>query len=259
MSPLRPLATESSSRWVGVAEASHLLGVHPTTLRQWTDRGRLRAFLTPGGHRRYREDDLRAFRAGGSGSARHAGSVSGRSLAAAILTAQPRCGFSGPAASARYSWLGACDEAHRARPRLLGGALTRLLARYTIADEGEAARCLDEARSHAAEYGTLTADLGLTPAAAVEAFTVCRAPLMEAAERWSREVGVNHPDALALLARLSRFLDATLLALVAALPGSPASLPGALAELPATPDPLPVIQDERRTPPLPRTGEGVGG
>jgi excisionase family DNA binding protein len=37
------------------------LGVHPTTLRRWTNNGDLPALLTPGGHRRFALADLQRF------------------------------------------------------------------------------------------------------------------------------------------------------------------------------------------------------
>src|SRR2546428_6018257 len=47
--------------WLALGEASKVLGVDASTLRAWTDAGRIRAYRTPGGHRRYRQDDLAAF------------------------------------------------------------------------------------------------------------------------------------------------------------------------------------------------------
>lgn len=41
-----------------VSEAAALLGVHPDTLRRWTDAGKVPCWTTPSGHRRYRETDL---------------------------------------------------------------------------------------------------------------------------------------------------------------------------------------------------------
>ena len=53
----RPLAVSAAPRpapqWLTLKEASEFLGVHFTTLRTWADRGELRVFRTPGGHRRY--------------------------------------------------------------------------------------------------------------------------------------------------------------------------------------------------------------
>lgn len=50
--------------WLSLAEASDLLGVHPTTLRRWADSGDVPCFRTPGGHRRFREADLVAWMKG---------------------------------------------------------------------------------------------------------------------------------------------------------------------------------------------------
>lgn len=46
---------------VSISEASHILGVSEATLRQWTDEGKIRAFITPGGHRRYSKTNLKKF------------------------------------------------------------------------------------------------------------------------------------------------------------------------------------------------------
>jgi excisionase family DNA binding protein len=47
--------------WLTVSRACQMLGVDASTLRLWTDAGRIRVFRTPGGHRRYREEDLTGF------------------------------------------------------------------------------------------------------------------------------------------------------------------------------------------------------
>jgi len=38
-----------------------MLGVHPSTLRQWADAGKIHTVRTPGGHRRFAEGDVRAL------------------------------------------------------------------------------------------------------------------------------------------------------------------------------------------------------
>lgn len=43
------------------SDAAEYCGVSPKTIRRWTDDGDLRAFVTPGGHRRYRQADLDAL------------------------------------------------------------------------------------------------------------------------------------------------------------------------------------------------------
>ncbi len=44
--------------WLSLDEAAKRLSVHPGTLRDWADKGRIRTFRTPGGHRRFSESDV---------------------------------------------------------------------------------------------------------------------------------------------------------------------------------------------------------
>jgi excisionase family DNA binding protein len=64
----QPSASDSAD-WLTLGQAAKYLGVAQSTIRKWSDQGRLPAFYTPGGHRRYRRRDLDAFVAGsGSGT-----------------------------------------------------------------------------------------------------------------------------------------------------------------------------------------------
>ncbi len=49
------------SEWLTLGQAARFLGVAQSTIRKWSDQGRVPAFYTPGGHRRYRRSDLEAF------------------------------------------------------------------------------------------------------------------------------------------------------------------------------------------------------
>jgi excisionase family DNA binding protein len=63
------VARESTSReapavepdWLTLGQAARYLGVAQSTIRKWSDDGRVRAFYTPGRHRRYRRGDLDLF------------------------------------------------------------------------------------------------------------------------------------------------------------------------------------------------------
>jgi excisionase family DNA binding protein len=55
----RAVGTEPD--WLTLGQAAKFLGVAQSTIRKWSDQGRLPAFYTPGGHRRYRRADLDAF------------------------------------------------------------------------------------------------------------------------------------------------------------------------------------------------------
>src|SRR3954467_10358279 len=47
--------------WLTLGQAAKYLGVAQSTIRKWSDVGRLPAFYTPAGHRRYRRGDLDDF------------------------------------------------------------------------------------------------------------------------------------------------------------------------------------------------------
>jgi excisionase family DNA binding protein len=47
--------------WLTLGQAARFLGVAQSTIRKWSDQGRVAAFYTPGGHRRFRRGDLESF------------------------------------------------------------------------------------------------------------------------------------------------------------------------------------------------------
>jgi excisionase family DNA binding protein len=60
----RPLVSARSAvepEWLTLGQAARFLGVAQSTIRKWSDQGRLPAFYTPGGHRRFRRSDLEEF------------------------------------------------------------------------------------------------------------------------------------------------------------------------------------------------------
>jgi len=52
---------KDDSEWLTLGQAARVLGVAQSTIRKWSDAGRVPAFYTPGGHRRYRRADLETF------------------------------------------------------------------------------------------------------------------------------------------------------------------------------------------------------
>ncbi|HSF80793.1 MAG TPA: helix-turn-helix domain-containing protein [Anaerolineales bacterium] len=59
-----------SDEWLSLGEVAKTLGVHPSTVRKWSDQGELPVHRTQGGHRRYLYSELelwmKAHRADGS-------------------------------------------------------------------------------------------------------------------------------------------------------------------------------------------------
>ena len=63
----RSHAAEAAPEWLTLGEAARYLGVAQSTVRKWADMGRVETFKTPGGHRRFRREDLDRFMQGASG------------------------------------------------------------------------------------------------------------------------------------------------------------------------------------------------
>ena len=62
---------EPTPRWITLGQACKLLGVNESTLRRWADAGHVRSFRTPGGHRRFSEEDLRVLMSGQVSTVKH--------------------------------------------------------------------------------------------------------------------------------------------------------------------------------------------
>ena len=75
--------------WLTLGQAAKHLGVAQSTIRKWSDSGRVPAFYTPGGHRRYRRADLDAFLAS-SGGVPQAQRVNGGPRTILIVDDDPR-------------------------------------------------------------------------------------------------------------------------------------------------------------------------
>ena len=55
------IAPAGEPDWLTLGQAAKYLGVAQSTIRKWSDQGRVPAFYTPGGHRRYKRGDLDRF------------------------------------------------------------------------------------------------------------------------------------------------------------------------------------------------------
>ena len=192
---------------ISISEASQMLGVNEATLRQWTDEGKLSAFVTPGGHRRYSKSDLKKL-------TRPNHRVLGiRDLVSEIEDTTPRHreiarGFLDNApASVRPG-----EEGQR-QLAVLGRQLLDLTARY-ISEPARREESLAEARETGRGFGRLLAGMGMPLTASVEAFLMHREPIMQAGANLAgkREaLGGRIAEALPLANRL---MDETLIAMI---------------------------------------------
>src|SRR5450759_3449953 len=105
-----PPDTRSSTTWIGLGEASRLLGIAPGTLRRWADEGRIPVFTTPGGHRRFARSTLSALL---PAARTHRPSLARLGASpermARAYHARSRTGMPGPAAGGRL-WIAALAD-----------------------------------------------------------------------------------------------------------------------------------------------------
>jgi DNA-binding transcriptional MerR regulator len=198
--------------WVGLGEAARLLGVAPGTLRRWSDTGRVRAFTTPGGHRRYVRkvlDRLVATEQVARPTLVTAGVTPSR-LARAYRT-------EARAAASRMPWLVELGDEERAWFRDHGRQLAAmLLAHLDAADQATATARLAEATAEAAAYGRMASSLTLSLSDSVEGFLGFRRPFLHELAQVARRRGFDTDVTADLLETADRAMDRLLVAAMAA-------------------------------------------
>ena len=201
--------TEPSERdWVGLSEASRLLGVSPATLRRWSDAGRLRVFTTPGGHRRFSRDALQRLL---PADRSRRPSISGAGLTPARIARSYR--QASRDVSAQLPWVLALDEGQRLLFRERGQVLAAGLLQYLDASRPETARHhLKEASISAVGYGRAAAELGLSLTQTVEGFLRFRAPFFHELVVAARRRGFDTAETTDLIELAERGMDQLLVA-----------------------------------------------
>ena len=197
-------------RWLSINAACALLGVDQSTLRRWSDAGKVPVFRTPGGHRRYAEADLRAL-VGDGARRQERPRMSRQALTDRSLSAYEDDYLRAARERRWYRLYGAgTQEEHRR----LGRRLVDLSVRYAAiaAGTGDRRSLLDEARQIGEHYGRSGAGLGLTASEAVEAFLYFRHPVVHAVARMIEEEEVATRRAVRLFAEIHHFMDQVLIA-----------------------------------------------
>ena len=193
-------------RWISLSRACNLLGVNESTLRRWADGGYVRSFRTPGGHRRFAEDDLRALMAGQG----RPGPASYGSLGHLALMRIRRRLQRGTKHQAH--WHAGVPEGDRERLRSLGQRLVNLVSEY-LARGSRRSRLMEEARQIGHEYGKEFADKSLPVRDAVEAFIFFRKGLDDAAIELAHRGNLSAEEAVEVWELMAGLADQILLAM----------------------------------------------
>jgi excisionase family DNA binding protein len=218
-STTEPEAVRSSQAggWLTLGNASRLLGVDESTLRRWADAGQVRAFRTPGGHRRFAEADVQAILNGQAYKPR-AGAGDLGLLAVTRIRRQLQRGPGHDAA-----WHTGAGEQERERLRTLGRRLVVFVSDYLSGRSRRGARV--EAREIGHEYGRELAQAGFSLHQTLEAFTFFRRSLDQATRQVAQRTGLSPEETLAHCEQVMSLADEVLLGIAESFEESRSPLP----------------------------------
>lgn len=198
--------------WLGVHEASAMLGVSPATLRRWSVAGKVETFTTPGGHRRYARSTLEHLLPASHDPLPSVAALGGSydrvaaTLRTSLATTVPD-----------MAWLDRTDEQTVRVLALAGRAMVDGVLGYvdgTSRRQREAA--LAPALQAAAWHGRLARRRGGSLGETVAAFQRCRSLLLDLLGELACRNGLATPATTRLLARANDATDRLVVALVSA-------------------------------------------
>lgn len=203
------MAENSGREWLNLSETASILGVHPSTVRTWADKGDLPSQRTSGGHRRFRRADIEAWSA-----SRRRGSAPGAALVVQSALGRARMEIS-EGQMARLPWYGKLSESARTAHREASQHLLALLKKYLTDDDRETA--LAEARLLGADYYRLGKAGRLSLSENVRAFLYFRDFLAESVVQIADTAGPAQAQPLSELYQLTaQFTNEILIAMIAA-------------------------------------------
>ena len=192
-----------------ISEAGQMLGVSETALRQWTDEGKLKAFVTPGGHRRYSRVELKKF------ISSHPRMLGVKDLAVELEeTAQQHREISRVSLQ-RKGWYNKLNRESQEHLAELGRRLLSLVIRY-VTEPSKREETLQLAHEVGHGHGDTLAKLGLPLTDSVEAFILHRDPIMNAAAHLMKKREAFTGRVVEAIPLVAHVLDEALVALVAA-------------------------------------------
>ncbi len=197
---------KAPTEWVSVNEAAAVLGVHPGTVRVWSDKGMLPVYRTRGGHRRYKRSEVELW----ANTARGGEAVDAASVVQAA-TRNIRMQISDGRLEAE-PWYQKLDDEARAQYRESARSLFSGLVAY-LTSGGDAGA--SEAHSIGYEYASRARHFGLDQVDATRAFLFFRDVLMQSVIQVYQ--GANVPSARAwgdILSGVNGFTDMILLNLL---------------------------------------------
>jgi excisionase family DNA binding protein len=189
------------NEYISLKDAAAIIGVHPSTVRLWTDKGILPAHRTAGGHRRYRRADVELW----AENSRRGGLEPDAMMQSAVRNVRVRIAEGQLEIEPWYKKL---DDEARAQYRQSAHTLFQGLMAF-LATRGENA----SSESHAIgfEYASRGHRYNLSYVEAAQAFLFFRNTLIESVIGAYREANVPFDE---MLHRMHAFTDEILVSLL---------------------------------------------
>ena len=194
---------------VSISEASQLLSVSEGALRRWTDEGKVKAFVTPGGHRRYDRTELKKF----LGS--HLKILGVKDLVIELEETIPDHREIARESLSRTKWYARLDGEDQEHLAELGRRMLSLIIKY-ITEPSQRADTIKSIRDVGCSHGKTLARLNLPLTDSVEAFLLHRDPIIRAAIHLMRKREAFTGRIVESIPMVASVIDEALISLVSA-------------------------------------------
>jgi len=190
--------------WLNLSEAAEILGVHPGTLRNWSNQGQISVHLTQGGHRRYLRSELEQWL-----QSQHVESPDEVRLVSQNALRSTRYQISEGRLS-QEAWYNKLDEEARTQYRQSGRTLLQGLMKFIDSDE----KAISEAETIGYEYASRARRYNLSYVDAARAFLFFRDTLVESVIKVYGEANVPAKRATEMYTKIHTFTDDILISLL---------------------------------------------
>jgi len=196
-----------TDEWLTLSNAAKLLGVHPSTVRLWSDKGALPVHKTQGGHRRYKRGELLLWAESNSKSREEAIKPEGMMNE---VVKNVRMQIS-EGRLQEETWYQKLDEDARTQYRMSARSLFQGLITY-VSTNGEEAD--SEAYAIGYEYASRARRYNLSYVDAAKAFLFFRDTLIESVAKVYAEAHVPTKQATDMYTKMHTFTDDILISLL---------------------------------------------
>ena len=197
----------STDEWLSLRGAADVLGVHPSTVRLWSDKGLLPVHKTQGGHRRYKRGEILLWAESNEKSKEEALEPEGM-MQEVIKNVRMQIS---EGRLQEESWYQKLDEEARAQYRMSSRSLFQGLMIYVATNGREAD---SEAYAIGYEYASRARRYNLSYVDAAKAFLFFRETLVASVIKVYTEANIPARRATEMYARMHTFTDDVLISLL---------------------------------------------